>query len=41
MKNESYQFLADIRKPNVAYFTSILQKIGPKDLEKTSPTKLD
>jgi hypothetical protein len=34
VKNESYQNFANICKPNVAYFTSILQNIGPKWLWK-------
>jgi hypothetical protein len=30
VKNESYQNFANVYKPNLAYFTSIVQKIGTK-----------
>jgi hypothetical protein len=30
VKNESYQIFTNICKPNLAYFTSIIQKIGAK-----------
>jgi hypothetical protein len=40
VRNESCQFFANICKPNLAYFTSILQKIGSKWFQKTCPTKL-
>jgi hypothetical protein len=34
VKNESYQFFMNLCKPNVAYFTSILQKNWLKIIEK-------
>jgi hypothetical protein len=34
VKNESYQIFLNICKPNLASFTSILQKIGSKWLQK-------
>jgi hypothetical protein len=33
-KNESYQIFMNICKSNLSYFTSILQKIGSKLLQK-------
>jgi hypothetical protein len=36
-KNESYQFFKNICKPNLACFTSILQKIGSIWLQKYLP----
>jgi hypothetical protein len=34
VKTESYQIFMNICKPNLAYFTNILQKIGSKWLQK-------
>jgi hypothetical protein len=38
-KNESYQIFVNIRKPNLAYFTSILKKLAQNDCEETCLTK--
>jgi hypothetical protein len=40
VKNESYLIFMNLCKPKLAYFTSILQNMGSKWLQKTCRTKL-